>query len=152
MSVSVDKAELVKRAVAHPAAAMHFGNDDNDDDDDEDDSDERGNPDIARNFKVELGVASEQTADLEEAPGATEKCVRMALEQLPIPVIEASYLESPVVFDTNTAAQLESDTRALATAADRATDDTRNLKVEPGVASEHTTDFKEATNATEKCV
>ena len=57
-----------------------------------------------------------------------------------------------MVLDTNTAAQLESDTRALATAAARATDDARNLKVEPGAASEHTTDFEEAPNATYKCV
>ena len=57
-----------------------------------------------------------------------------------------------MVLDTNTAAQLESDTRALATAEDRATDEARNHKVEPGAASEHMTDFEEAPNATEKCV
>ena len=96
LSVSVDKAELVKRNVAHAAAVMNFGDDY--DDDDDDNSDERGNPDIARNLKVELGVASEQNIDLEEAPNATEKCVRAALEQSPIPVIEASTLVSPKVF------------------------------------------------------
>ena len=65
LNVSVDKDELVKGNVAHAAAAvMHVDNND-DDDDDDDDSDERGKPDITRNLKVELGVASEQTSDLE---------------------------------------------------------------------------------------
>ena len=71
------------------AAVIHFDNKD-DGDDDDDVSDERGKPDIARNLKVELGAASEKTADLEEAPNATKKFVREALEQFPIPVIEAS--------------------------------------------------------------
>ena len=75
---------------------MHFPNDDDDDDDDSDDGDKRGNPEIARNLKVELGVASEQTTvDLEEAPNASSKCVREALEQRPMPVVEASSLAPP---------------------------------------------------------
>ena len=69
LSVSVDKAELVRRAVAHAAAAaIHFGDDD---DADDDENDGQGNPDIVRNLKAELGVASEQSVYLEEAPDAT---------------------------------------------------------------------------------
>ena len=148
--MSVDKPELVRRAVAHAAAAaVYFGNYD---DDEDDDGNAQGNPDISRNLKVELGVASEQTVDLEEAPNATEKCARAALEQSPIPVIEAATLVSPMVFGSNTAAQFERNTRALETAAYRAADDALNLKFEPGAAPEHTTDFEEAPNATEKCV
>ena len=66
-------------------------------------------------------VASEHTADLEEVPNVTGKCVRAALEQSPIPVIEASTLASPRLFGSETAAQLESDAKARAAAADRAT-------------------------------
>ena len=94
LSVSVDKDELVRRAVAHAAAAaVNFGNDD-----DDDDNDVQGNPDIAQNLKAELSVAAEQPADLEEAPSATEKCARAALLQSPIPVIESATLASPRVF------------------------------------------------------
>ena len=97
LSGSVDKEGLFRRAVAHAAeAAVHFSNEDHEDDDD---SDVQGNPDIARNPKVELSVAAEQPADLEEAPSATEKCARAALQQSPIPVIEAATLVLPRVFE-----------------------------------------------------
>ena len=83
LGVSVDKDELVRRAVAHAAAAaVHFPNDD-------DDNDVQGKPEIARDLKAELSIAAEQLADLEEAPSATKKCARAALLQSPIPVIES---------------------------------------------------------------
>ena len=91
LSASVDKDELVRRAVAHAAAAaVHFPNDD----DDDDDNDVQGKPDIARDLKAELSVAAEQLDDLEEAPSATEKCARATLLQSPIPVIESKKLAS----------------------------------------------------------
>ena len=120
LSKSVDKAEIVRRAVAHAAAAAEYFP--CDDDDDSDDGDKRGKPEIARNLKVKLGVASEQTTvDLDGAPDDRSKCVREALERRPIPVVEASSLPPPQVFGANTAAQLQSDAKARATAADRAT-------------------------------
>ena len=102
MSKSVDKEELVRRAVAHAAAAtVHFPVDEDDDDDDA-----QYQPDIARDLKGDLSVDAEQLAELEEAPSATEKCVRAALLQSPIPVIESKKLASSRVIVSNAAAQL----------------------------------------------
>ena len=124
MSKSVDKAELVMRAVAHAAAAaVHFPMDEDDDADDDDDEADNAQdqPDIARDLTGELSVVAEQLANLKEAPSATDKFVRSSLLQQPIPVIEFNKLVSPKAIGTNTAAQLEIDARARAAAADRAT-------------------------------
>ena len=102
---SVDKAELVRRAVAHAAAAaVHFPMDEDDDDDDDDDEADNAQdqPDIARDLKGELSVVAEQLANLEEAPSATVNCVRSSLLQQPIPVIEFNKLVSPKAIGTNT--------------------------------------------------
>ena len=122
LSKSIDKAELVRRAVAHAAAAAEYFPTDQDDDEESDDDDKPGEPAIARNLKVELGQASEHTTvNLEEAPDAKDKGVREALERRPIPVVEASAFPPHQVFGANTAAQLQSDAKARATAAYRAT-------------------------------
>ena len=78
---SVDKAKLVRRAVAHAAAAAEFFPTDDEDDDDDEADDAQEQPDIARDLKEELSVSAEQLSDLEEAPSATEKCVRSTLLQ-----------------------------------------------------------------------
>ena len=121
LAKSIDKAELVRRAVAHAAAAAEYFPTDQDDDEESDDDDNPGEPTIARNLKVELGQASEHTTvNLEEAPDAKEG-VREALERRPIPVVEAVALPPLQVFGAHTAAQLQSDAKARAAAADRAT-------------------------------
>ena len=122
LSKSIDKAELVRRAVAHAAAAAEYFPADQDDDEESDGADKPGEPAIARNLKVELGQASEHTTvNLEEAPDAKDKGVREALERRPIPVVEASALPPLQVFGANTAAQLQSNAKARASAVDRAT-------------------------------
>jgi len=121
LAKSIDKAELVRRAVAHAVAAAEYFPTDQDDDEESDDDDKPGEPAIARNLKVELGQASEHTTvNLEEAPDAKEG-VREALERRPIPVVEAVALPPLQVFGAHTAAQLQSDAKARASAADRAT-------------------------------
>ena len=121
LSKSVDKEELVRRAVAHAtAAADSFPMDEEDDDDDDEADDVQEQPHIARDLKEELSGAAEQLANIEEAPIATAKCFRSVLLQQPIPVIESKKLVSPTVIGLNTAAQLESDAKARAAAADRA--------------------------------
>ena len=119
LSKSVDKEELVRRAVAHAAATAKFFQMDEDDDDEA--GDVQDQPHIARDLKEELSGAAEQLANIEEAPIVTAKCFRSVLLQKPIPVIESKKLVSPTVIGLNTAAQLESDAKARAAAADRAT-------------------------------
>ena len=119
LSKSVDKEELVRRAVAHAtAAADSFPMDEEDDDDDDEADDVQDQPHIARDQKEELSGAAEQLA-IEEAPIATAKCFRSVFPQQPIPVIESNKLVSPTVIGLNTAAQLESDAKARAAAVDR---------------------------------
>ena len=101
MSKSVDKEELVRRAVAHAAAAAECFPMDEDDDDDEA-GDVQDQPHIARDLKEELSGVSEQPANIEEAPIATAKCFRSVLPQHPIPVIESYKLLSPTVIGYRT--------------------------------------------------
>ena len=65
MSKSVDKAEIVGRAVAHAAAAaVHFPMDEDNDDDDDETDNAQDQPDIARDLEEELSVAAEQLANI----------------------------------------------------------------------------------------
>ena len=86
LSRSIDKEELVRRAVAHAtAAAEYFPMNEDEDDDDDEAGDVQDQPHIARDLKEELSGVAEQPANFEEAPIATAKGFRSALPQHPIP-------------------------------------------------------------------
>ena len=63
LSRSLDKQELVRRAVAHATAAAEYFpmNEDDDDDDDDEAGDVQDQPHIARDLKEELSGVAEQT-------------------------------------------------------------------------------------------
>ena len=121
LAKSLDKQELVRRAVAHATAAAEYFPMDEDDDDDEDNDAGKVQPHTARDLREELSSVAEKPADIEEAPTVTAKGFRSVLPQHPIPVIEAKKPASPQAIATNVAAQLDTDARARAAAADHAT-------------------------------